>query len=108
MRPGTTHVVTKGSHVWLDDAAGEYLRLPKTEGPRERAEWSDERAGPLQDAVWHPMVAWRIGPHPAAAQRPQDRRFPRPDGLMIDYLDPNGTPRTAWFPQAQLAIEVDQ
>lgn len=60
MRPGCTKVETQGSYWWLDDNAGEYLRLPKNEQPRERADWSDERAGLLQDGVWHPMEQWWI------------------------------------------------
>ena len=56
-----------GSLWWIDDDLDEYMRLPKHEGPRERAEWSDERAGSLEDGVWHPMTDWRIGWHPYRA-----------------------------------------
>ena len=60
MRPGCVKVESRGSLWWFDDMAGEYLRLPKTEKPRERSEWSDGRAGILQDGVWLPMVRWWI------------------------------------------------
>jgi hypothetical protein len=60
----TIKYVTKGSVVWLDEAQLRYLRLPKVEGPRDRPEWSDERAGALQDAVWHPYTSWSVGPYP--------------------------------------------
>lgn len=63
--PGCVTVETLGSFFWIDDTLSRYTRLPKHEAPRERPEWSDERAGVLQDAVWHPMVAWRIGTVPA-------------------------------------------
>lgn len=52
--------VSAGS-VWeLDNDLNRYRRYPRTEGPREVAEWSDERAGSLQDAVWHDMVRWYL------------------------------------------------
>lgn len=73
MRPGATRVESIGSVWWFDEAAGEYLRLPRNEQPREHPEWSDERAGALQDAVWHPyadvsfthgrMYVWGAGGH---------------------------------------------
>lgn len=105
MRPGTTHVVTKGSNVWLDDTAHEYLRLPRTEHPREQADWSDDRAGVLQDAVWHPMIDWRIGPFPPHASG--DRECGKPScrvcpGLMITYVNDRGSPDLAWFPNASM------
>lgn len=37
-------VVSVGSIWLLDEAAGRYMRMPKTEGPRERLDWGDERA----------------------------------------------------------------
>lgn len=102
--PNTTHVLTRGSNVWLDADSGRYMRMPRDESPRERAEWSDERAGVLQDAVWHPMIDWSIGPTPAhdphgsgVCQIPWCPICP---GLMIDYLAPDGTPMTMWFPNA--------
>lgn len=117
MRPGAIKVETKGSFFWLDEAAGEYLRLPKEERPRERPEWSDERAGALQDAVWHPMVGWRIGPFPlvqpdfekyleqygdpflaAAAFRAHERSVDATGGLLIDT--PEG--QTTWAPEARV------
>lgn len=71
-------VETKGSFWWLDESAHEYMRLPKHEAPRERPEWSDERAGVLQDAVWHPFERWAIGKHPSY----------RPDGQLVEVPDP--------------------
>lgn len=106
MRPGAIKVETKGSFFWIDEAACEYLRLPKEERPRERAEWSDERAGALQDGVWHPMAGWRIGPHPEVERLagvaadilgwPIRKDIFPADGLMIDT--PNG--KTTWAPDA--------
>jgi hypothetical protein len=54
-------VETVGS-VWLiDETEGRYCRFPLEEKPRERAEWGDERAGDLQDLVWHDFAGqWRI------------------------------------------------
>ena len=44
--------------VWeIDLSLMRYRRYPKEERPREFPEWSDERAGALQDFVWHPMSA---------------------------------------------------
>lgn len=63
MSPPWVTVDTEGSVVWLDDANARYHRMPNTEGPRERPEWGGQDAGPLQDAVWHPMDGWEIGPH---------------------------------------------
>ena len=104
MRPNTTHVVSKGSNIWLDDAAMEYLRLPKGETPRERPEWSDERAGALQDAVWHPMLEWRITYLPG-----HDRLINGLElgvcgccpGLAIKYQGDDGGEYYAWFPNAR-------
>ena len=53
MRPGALRVESLGSVWFLDFDAMEYLRMPRTEGGRERAEWGDKTAGPLQDLVWH-------------------------------------------------------
>lgn len=102
MRPGAIHVVTKGSNVWLDDEAGEYLRLPLTERGRRNAEWSDERAGALQDAVWHAMTSWQVAPFPT--HRVQAgvcalRYCSMCPGLIITY-PPDG--EHAWFPGAQV------
>lgn len=58
--PELTKIESKGSYWWFDEVAHLYMRLPKEEQPRERAEWSDERAGVLQDAVWHPYIKWAI------------------------------------------------
>lgn len=62
MRPGAVKIESIGSFWWFDEATHEYMRLPKNEMPRERPDWSDERAGVLQDAVWHPYVSYSIGP----------------------------------------------
>lgn len=106
MRPGTTRVVTRGSYVWLDGTAMEYLRLPLGETPRERPEWSDERAGVLQDAVWHPMTGWEIGPHPDHNENGEccfAKWCETCPGLMIGYIDNNGEPQRTWFPDARPA-----
>ena len=55
--------------VEIDDDLLRYRRLPKHEMGRERPEWSDERAGILQDAVWHTFERWEIRPHPDAYVR---------------------------------------
>lgn len=60
MRPGVTRIVSLGSYWWFDETNHEYLRLPKSERPRERPEWSDGRAGALQDAVWHPYHSYTV------------------------------------------------
>lgn len=48
---GQLRVETEAS-IWLV-TADRYCRLPRLEGPRERAESLD---GALDDAVWHPHV----------------------------------------------------
>lgn len=98
MRPNAVKVETRGSLFWLDDEAGEYLRLPKHEKPRERPEWSDERAGPLQDAVWHPMNAWRIEPIPTHGP---NHCCPHCPGLLIEYGEPGDLEKTLWAPNAE-------
>jgi hypothetical protein len=63
MRPGVTRVVSAGSVWFFDERTHEYLRMPRREGPRENPEWGDERAGPLQDLVWHPFDSWEVTHH---------------------------------------------
>ncbi len=47
--------------IWeIDEEDHRYRRWPKQEAPREHAEWSDERAGALQDFVWHHYDTWFI------------------------------------------------
>lgn len=61
MRPGAVRIESVGSIWFLDEAGGEYLRLPKTEGPRESPEgedWGGPDAGGLEDLKWHPMFGW--------------------------------------------------
>lgn len=62
MRPGATKVESFGSFWFLDDDAGECLRMPKQEGPRERGpngeDWGGPEAGELEDLKWHPMYGW--------------------------------------------------
>jgi hypothetical protein len=70
VRPGATRVESFGSYWFLDDDAGEYLRMPKQEGPRERGPNGEDWGGPdadegLQDLKWHPMYGWEkrnVGP----------------------------------------------
>lgn len=117
MRPGAVKVETLGSFFWLDESAMAYARLPKHEAPRERPEWSDERAGVLQDAVWHPMVAWRIGTIPRDQARYEalldmieadpvkwamlDVRPPPSDTLIIECGNIDGEDRVIIAPQAR-------
>ena len=57
-----TRVVGVAS-VWLfDDVELVYMRLPRMEGPRERPEWGDVRAGGCQDNVWHALDDWWVTP----------------------------------------------
>lgn len=59
---GITRIESKGSVWMIDNDLRRYCRFPKHEGPRERPEWSDERAGVLQDAIWHDFEGdWWIG-----------------------------------------------
>jgi hypothetical protein len=60
MRPGCLKVESSGSFWWIDEEAGEYMRMPKVEHPREYKHYSDGRAGLLQDGVWHRMTRWWI------------------------------------------------
>lgn len=55
-------IETMGSIFEIDEDDLRYRRFPKHEGPREKPEWSDERAGALQDAVWHPYIEWEFEP----------------------------------------------
>ena len=92
-------VVTRGSVVWIDDAGLRYHRLPLEEQPRERAEWSDERAGPLQDAVWHPMSSWHLGSYPSHVGGGTTCMFETCEvcpGLVV--VTESGVP--LWFPGA--------
>lgn len=82
MRPGSTRIESKGSIWWFDEQAREYLRLPRVEQPRERPEWSDERAGALQDAVWHPYEWFEL------TER----------ALRISYIDLEGAQQVAHAP----------
>lgn len=52
-------VVTDGSVWLLDEPAGRYMRMPRTEQPRPNG-WGSAAAGPLQDLVWHPMTGWAV------------------------------------------------
>ena len=92
---------TKGSMWVLDDGAGRYCRFPLDEGGRERPEWGDERAGVLRDAVWHPMLSWRLADArmvdlAALHGGPPDLVMLRPPGLVIET--PEGGPIWAPWP----------
>ncbi len=65
MRLGCVKIESEGSYWWIDERSKEYMRLPKEEKPRERPEWGDERAGALQDAIWHPYEEWKLDPRPS-------------------------------------------
>jgi hypothetical protein len=64
MRLGARRIETLGSVWFLDEDGSEYIRLPKTEGPRSPGpngeDWGGVDAGELQDLVWHPMFGWEI------------------------------------------------
>jgi hypothetical protein len=51
-------IVTAGSVWTFRETEHLYLRLPKHERGRARAEWGDGRAGPLRDGLWHPFSYW--------------------------------------------------
>lgn len=57
MLPDQFKVESLGSIWEIDTLDMRYRRWPKNEAPRKKPEWSDERAGALQDVVWHPMRA---------------------------------------------------
>ena len=46
-------VTTKGSIFEIDEALQRYRRFPREERPREHPEWGSDKAGALQDFVWH-------------------------------------------------------
>lgn len=111
MRPGAIKVESKGSYWWLDEAAGEYLRLPKEEKPRGDPTWGSQDAGALQDAVWLPMTGWRLGKNPtrermenelvaAYGRDALDLFLDTPDGLIIDVPGDNGP--WVWAPEAEV------
>jgi hypothetical protein len=54
-------IESKGS-VWLiDEVNQQYMRMPKTEGPRAPGPWEEPEPGTaLYDLEWHPMVEWDI------------------------------------------------
>ncbi len=60
MKTGARKIETNGSFWFFDEVNRKYLRMPKQEGPRERPEWGDERAGLLQDLVWHDYADWKV------------------------------------------------
>lgn len=60
MKPGALKIETNGSFWFFDEVNRKYLRMPKQEGPRERPEWGDERAGRLQDLYWHDYDRWEV------------------------------------------------
>lgn len=51
-------VASLGS-VWIFDH-DRYLRLPKSEVPRQNPSWGSNTAGPCQDNVWHDYKHWWI------------------------------------------------
>lgn len=59
-----TRVESDGSIWLLDDDRAVYLRMPKTEKPRDPGpngdDWGGPGAGVLQDLRWLPMLSWRI------------------------------------------------
>lgn len=64
----TIRIETQGSVFEIDEDDLRYRRFPKQEAPRERPEWSDDRAGVLQDFVWHPYLSWEIRVVPALGE----------------------------------------
>lgn len=81
-------IESRGSVWTFDTEELRYMRFPKHEAPRERPEWSDERAGTLQDGIWHPYKNWLItakdytGRHPDLGRR----RIPK-GSLLIEMPD---------------------
>lgn len=70
-------VISLGS-VWeIDPELMRYRRYPKVEKPRDNPAWADQRAGALQDFVWHPMTAlpYVRGPFPSQATGYNNRLF---------------------------------
>lgn len=51
-------IETVGSIFEIDEDLMRYRRWPKQEAPRDNPEWSDSRAGALQDFVWHSYERW--------------------------------------------------
>lgn len=54
----TTIVATLGSYWEFDEENKRYRRAPRGEGKRENPAWGDERAGIMEDQVWHPYSRW--------------------------------------------------
>lgn len=65
-----TRVETQGSIWLLDDDQHRYLRMPKTEEPREAGWWDDPAGSALEDLTWHPMNSWRISEAPVVLRDP--------------------------------------
>ncbi len=58
--PNSVFFETMGSYWWVNTDEKMYLRSTKGEIPREKPEWGNAKAGPLQDFVWHPYVEHSI------------------------------------------------
>jgi len=54
----TVIITTLGSFWEIDEENARYRRAPRGVGKREDPAWGDERAGALQDEVWHPYTSW--------------------------------------------------
>lgn len=73
MRPGAVRVETLGSIWFIDEIEGEYIRMPREEGPRRPGpngeDWGGADADPgLQDLVWHKQYGWEIRPGEAISR----------------------------------------
>ena len=88
--PGIVRVESLGS-VWeIDENLNRYRRFPKTETGREKPEWSDERAGALQDAVWHDFTGdWEIRKRPIVVEWDwvEDRPVMGAQSILVIHLD---------------------
>lgn len=87
MRPGAQRVESVGSVWFFDDDAGEYLRMPKTEGPRGKGpngeDWGGREAGALEDLRWHPMHGWEVVPRLYGRRQLVIHLEADPDGHVI-------------------------
>jgi hypothetical protein len=92
-------IETSGSLWVFDEELLRYQRMPKEERPREREEWSDERAGSLQDFVWHDYVRWFITDTSGVAESEEHGLLVIPPGTLM-IVKPDG--RMAKAPGARV------
>ena len=84
-------VESLGSFWFFDEENLRYMRMPKTEQPRENG-WGGPDQGELQDLVWHDYITWFIDHDhqrvsqlkiqvPAPGTRPYYVVAPMPEGV---------------------------